>query len=127
MGKRFKSKKTLTKIDVSTLRPKVQAVSQHASEDGTPITAPVNPVCDLVEDLDSFNADALNSMDKYLEDVVSEDEAAREYYVARVCLSVFPSVYKDSSSLGQPSPVNEGGTTTFPRRIHSSGRPGGFH
>lgn len=89
MSKRRSKKTTLTKIDPASLRPKLQAISQHASEDGTTVTTAVNPPRNPppFDESDIFNANPLNFKGDSLGDDSNEDEVAREYYVARVCSS----------------------------------------
>ena len=129
MAKRLKSKKfsTLTKIDLATLVPKPQVISQHIASDGKIITNIVKPVYDSPVEPDIFNTDPSNFKDDYLEDEATEEEAARGYYIARVCPFVFFSMYKGPPSLGQPTATVEGGTADVPRRTHSFGGPGHFH
>ena len=116
MGKRLKSKKfsTLTKIDLATLLPKPQAISQHVARDGEAITKVVNPVFDSLEEPDIFDADPSNFQDEYLEDEVTEDEAARGYYTSRVRQFAFSSACRDLSSSGQSTTVIQGGTANVP-------------
>lgn len=84
-GKR-KAKKTLTKIDPSTLKQRPQATSQHAADNGTRVTTTVNPILQppVIPGLDTFtfDADASNFDEEFLED---GGGASRGYYVARVC------------------------------------------
>ena len=116
MGKRLKSKKfsTLTKIDLATLLPKPQAISQHVARDGKAITKVVNPVFDSPEEPDIFDADPSNFQDEYLEDEVTEDEAARGYYASQVRQFAFSSACRDLSSSGQSTTVIQGGTANVP-------------
>lgn len=116
MGKRLKSKKfsTLTKIDLATLLPKPQAISQHVARDGKAITKVVNPVFDSPEESDIFDADPSNFQDEYLEDEVTEDEAARGYYASQVRQFAFSSACRDLSSSGQSTTVIQGGTANVP-------------
>lgn len=83
-GKR-KQKTTLTKIDISSLKLKPPAVSQHADADGIRVTATVDPSRDPPEDPDDFDADLARHTEAYLEDDDIGDDISRGFYVARVC------------------------------------------
>ena len=94
MGKRKAKNKTLTKIDLSTLRLKPAAVSQHAAHDGTRITTAVNPVrAPRVTPSHSLAFDfGPGGLDGDFEEEEEEEEEEGEegedvskgYYVARV-------------------------------------------
>ena len=104
--KRLKSKRNsvLNKIDPAILSFKPLAISQHASDDGTPITIAVNPVYSSPETRPEgstiFNADPSNFDfgGEHLGDV-SEEDIARIYYVSCVHVFFSPSfpVHKDRS------------------------------
>lgn len=88
MGRRKGKKTTLTKIDPSILCPKPPAVSQHADDNGVPVTTAVNPPSPSwmpTEEPDIFNPDASN----YLGDDVSEEEIAAEWHTDHVSSLVF--------------------------------------
>ena len=91
MGKRKGKTKTLTKIDPSILKPKLQAISQHAADNGTHVTTTVNPNLQPPVDpyhlLDpaTFDADASGFDGECLEDGGDNDDVSRGYYVSRVC------------------------------------------
>jgi len=84
--------KTLTKINPSVLKPKLEAVSQHSAGDGKRVTTAVKPVRQPpasphpLQDLDIFCADVSGFNEEHLEDDEG-DEVGRGYYVARVCTS----------------------------------------
>jgi len=87
---KHKAKNTLTKIDPALLRPKPQAISQHATHRGVRVTTTVNPVRQTLPPLpepDIFSADPSKFSEEDL-DVVddSDDEnAPKAYYAGRVC------------------------------------------
>jgi len=87
MGKR--KKVTLTKIDPSTLKPKPHAVSQHAAEGGVRVTTTVKPARqppDFAIDVSSFNEEHTEGND-------TDEDISRGYYVARVRIFPFFSVF----------------------------------
>lgn len=86
-GSRKRLSTTLTKLDPAILRPKPQAISQHAAGNGTRVTTTIKPVRGPPEKLEEsgiFNADPSNFRDEHHEDGASEDEVIKEYYVSRV-------------------------------------------
>ena len=95
MSKRRSKKNTLTKINPASLRPKIQATSQHAAENGTTVTTTVNPPRDLplFEESDNFDANPSNFNDDHFRDDANEEEVAKEYYVSRVRSFAFSSMH----------------------------------
>ena len=91
MGKRKLRNKTLaatlTKIDPSIFKPKLPAVSQHATQDGTRVTSTINPNVQPPPPVDpiifNFDPESIN------EDPVAydgeEDGTGGGYHVSRVC------------------------------------------
>lgn len=89
MGKRKAKVKVLTKIDPSILKPKPQAISQHAADNGTRVTTAVKPtlrppVLDPLLDPATFDADVSDFDNECLEDDGDNDDISRGYYVSRV-------------------------------------------
>jgi len=93
MAKR-KVKKTLTKIDPSILKPKPQAISQHAADDGIRVTTTVEPVYPPVAPDPLLDPAILEAIfDAETSDLTGDEDfddgVSRGYYVARVCV-LFP-------------------------------------
>jgi len=75
------------KIDPSILKPKLAAVSQHVAHGGACITTTINPVHQPQAppfDPLGFDPDPANFSEEHFEDDGSEEEIAREYYMAQV-------------------------------------------
>lgn len=96
MGKRKTKTTTLTKIDPSILKLKPQAVSQHATDDGTRVITAVRPIRhppvtpDSLLDPTIFDAGVSSFYDEHSEDCDVDDGVSGGYYVSRVC---FPPFY----------------------------------
>ena len=95
MGRQKSKRKTLTKIHPSLLKPRPQAISQHAADKRTLITTTVNltsrapPPLEPLPDVGISDADLQNLIDENLRDDGAEEDISRGYYVARVC-NLFP-------------------------------------
>lgn len=87
MGKRKARNRTLTKIDLSTLKFRPAAVSQHATQSGTRVTTSITPVrqppAPPIDSID-FDLDPTNFDGEHSEDNLAEEDVSRAYYVTRV-------------------------------------------
>lgn len=91
MGKRKVKSRTLTKIDPRILKPRLVAISQHATRGGARVTATVNPVRVLpVSPIDplAFDLDPGDFNEGFEDDEEEpgEGDISKGYYVARVCI-----------------------------------------
>lgn len=97
---RSTAKKTLTKIDPSSLKHKPFAVSQHAARSGARVTKTVNPIRHPpVPPVDPLilNFDPANFGEEPTGDTTGDEDVSREYHVAQVRTHLPPYVETDHS------------------------------
>ena len=95
--------KTLTKIDLKSLRPKLKllVVSHHSTGAGTRVTTTLppahQPIPDPLANPYNFEADVPNfNKEEFSEGDDDGDKASRGYYVARVCTLSPSTVYVET-------------------------------
>ena len=91
MGK-YKTNKTLTKIDPNTLKSKPVTISHHAAHNGKHVITAINPVHPLPVPVDPliFNLDSENFNKEHFEDGINEEDISKGYYVAHIRIFLQP-------------------------------------
>ena len=121
MGKRKGKSSTLTKIDLSTLKPKPVATSQYAGRNGARVITtvhsvrrPLPPADPLGFDLDlaNFNDDLGNFDEEPASHDTGEEGDSGGYHVAQVC-PLFTSAFGDRLTTTRTTRFSYGGVNAI--------------